>query len=270
MGFPTIFRGGLLVLGSVCCPMMPWFFQKKSRNSIFFAEGLKGVWFALDLRRHSTPWTWSFNPGLYFNSWSEPIFSASVYRHGDVSATWIGIHRIPCFWASLKYSFWACFFPKILKFYENMGGVEPKIEVNPQNGWWKSWKTLWTNGRFGGTINFGNTHGVYSLHILALSWKSHDENLLLMVQKSGLTSWYASFSHYLQGFIHVDGGISEVCCGDFVSGDPGQALFGKSQKCLILSMYKYLEFWMKFVAWKKTQVMVTTPFCCLSFCFSRV
>ena len=34
----------------------------------------------------------SFNPGLYFNSWSEPIFSASVYRHGDVSATWIGIH----------------------------------------------------------------------------------------------------------------------------------------------------------------------------------
>ena len=31
-------------------------------------------------------------------------------------------------------------------------GVEPKIGVGfyPQNGWWISWKTLWTNGRFGG------------------------------------------------------------------------------------------------------------------------
>ena len=27
--------------------------------------------------------------------------------------------------------------------------VFPKIKV-PQNGWWKSWKTLWTNGWFGG------------------------------------------------------------------------------------------------------------------------
>ena len=35
-------------------------------------------------------------------------------------------------------------------------GVEPNIGGFPQNGWWKSWKTLWTNGWFGGTTIFGN------------------------------------------------------------------------------------------------------------------
>ena len=33
----------------------------------------------------------------------------------------------------------------------------PKIGIS-QNGWWNWWKTLWTNGWFGGTPIFGNIH----------------------------------------------------------------------------------------------------------------
>ncbi len=35
--------------------------------------------------------------------------------------------------------------------------VFPKIMV-PQNGWFMSWKILWTNGWFEGTLIFGNNH----------------------------------------------------------------------------------------------------------------
>ena len=36
--------------------------------------------------------------------------------------------------------------------------VFPKIGVGPQNGWWKSWQTLWTNGWFGGKTHHFRKH----------------------------------------------------------------------------------------------------------------
>ena len=77
--------------------------------------------------------------------------------------------------------------------------VEPKIGVFPQNGWWKSWKTLLFNGWFGGKPHYFRFH----IHISSTElWKYpvtfqvycwfHEESftikLLIIPIEAGLTS----------------------------------------------------------------------------------
>ena len=71
--------------------------------------------------------------------------------------------QIPMGYPSLIEPWW-CLWMILWHFTKNPPDVGdiwmfPKIGVfTPQNGWWKEWKTLWTNGWFGGNTSiFGST-----------------------------------------------------------------------------------------------------------------
>ena len=66
-------------------------------------------------------------------------------------------------------------------------GCWTKNRETPQNGWWKWWKTLFSNGWFGSTTIFGNSH-VNRQNVFAFS-KLQDHMGMICCKASRISSW---------------------------------------------------------------------------------